>query len=121
LESEVARVQNLMDNLSRKREILQEYVDAHHALISPLCRLPAETLGNMCLPEERYAVRDLTQAPLLLTAISRDWRQTAINTSALWQSLHIYIPSDMSSQAISLGLLTKWATLTLSPQSIFPF
>ncbi|KAE9384395.1 hypothetical protein BT96DRAFT_768914, partial [Gymnopus androsaceus JB14] len=103
LESEVDRVQNLLDNLSHKKEIVQKYVDAHRALISPMRRLPAETLSEIfvqCLPEERYAVRDLTQAPLLLTTISRDWRQTAINTPALWQSLHIYIPSEMSSRAV---------------------
>ena len=46
LESEVARVQNLLDNLSGEKETVQKYIDAHHALISPMRRLRAALQRN---------------------------------------------------------------------------
>ncbi|KAE9394486.1 hypothetical protein BT96DRAFT_978505 [Gymnopus androsaceus JB14] len=49
---------------------------------------------------DRYAVRDLTEAPLLLISVSREWRETAINTPTLWKSLHIFIPSKLSPEAV---------------------
>ncbi|KAE9386760.1 hypothetical protein BT96DRAFT_61856 [Gymnopus androsaceus JB14] len=72
-------------------------------------------------------VRDLTQAPLLLTTISRDWRRIAIGTPALWQSLHI--PSQISSPAMERRTMgsTLWLersrslpiSISLSLESIY--
>lgn len=97
LEPQVARLQSLLERTKK-------YVDAHSALISPLRRLPVETLVEIfvhCLPTvERYAIRDVAQAPLLLTTISREWRQIAISTPVLWKSLHVYIPCQLTLQAI---------------------
>ncbi|KAE9397551.1 hypothetical protein BT96DRAFT_921386 [Gymnopus androsaceus JB14] len=96
LESEIAR-------LSREKEIVQKYVEAHRALMSPIRRLPAETLSEIfthCLPEDRYAVRSVAEAPLLLTTISRGWRRTALDTPSLWRSLHIFLPSRLSSESL---------------------
>ncbi|KAE9397564.1 hypothetical protein BT96DRAFT_823129, partial [Gymnopus androsaceus JB14] len=81
--------------LTRERETVKKYVEAHRAMMSPIRRLPAETLSEIfvrCLPEDRYAVRDIAEAPLLLTTISREWRRNAIATPALWNSLHISLP-----------------------------
>ncbi|KAE9397554.1 hypothetical protein BT96DRAFT_823133, partial [Gymnopus androsaceus JB14] len=91
LESEVARVQNMLETLLRKRDNVKTYVEAHRALMSPLRRLPGETLSEIfirCLPEDRHAVRDIAEVPLLLTTVSREWRRTAIGTPELWRSLH---------------------------------
>ncbi|KAE9403034.1 hypothetical protein BT96DRAFT_512273 [Gymnopus androsaceus JB14] len=103
LESEIARVQTLLDALLLGRDKATKYIEAHRIFVSPMRRLPAETLSEIfvrCLPEDRYAVRDIAQALLLLTTVSREWRRTAIVTPALWSSLHIYLPSTLSSQAI---------------------
>ncbi|KAE9397574.1 hypothetical protein BT96DRAFT_776309, partial [Gymnopus androsaceus JB14] len=91
LESEIARVQALLESLFRKRNSVKEYIKAHRALMSPIRRLPAETLSEIlvhCLPGDRYAVRDIAEAPLLFTGVSREWRRTAVSTPALWKSLH---------------------------------
>lgn len=101
--AELARLDSEITNLSRKRDCLKRYVDAHRALLSPIRRLPTETLSEIfvrCLPEDRYASRDITDAPLLLTTISREWRRTAIATPALWNSLHIFIPSHLTLKAV---------------------
>ncbi|KAE9402265.1 hypothetical protein BT96DRAFT_778919, partial [Gymnopus androsaceus JB14] len=90
LESEVARVQSVLDDSSHRREIVKKYNESHRALMSPIRRLPTEMLSEIflrCLPVH-YPVGDVSQAPLLLTFISREWRQTAIGTPSLWRSLH---------------------------------
>ncbi|KAE9388303.1 hypothetical protein BT96DRAFT_745982, partial [Gymnopus androsaceus JB14] len=87
LELEVVHVQNLLDTLLLKRDDLKTYVEAHQTLMSPMRRLPEETLSEIficCLPEDRYAVRSIAKAPLLLTTISREWRRIALATPALW-------------------------------------
>lgn len=101
LESEIARLNDQLESLFFKRASVKGYIEAHRALLSPVRRLPEETLSEIfihCLPEDHYAVRDLSEAPLLLTAISRQWRQTAIGTPALWKSLHIFLPWGISTQ-----------------------
>lgn len=103
LESEIAQLNDLLQTFSMKRDLLKRYIEAHRALMSPIRRLPVETLSEIfmhCLPEDRYAVRDLSEAPLLLTGISQQWRQTAIGTPALWKSLHIHLPWGISAQSV---------------------
>ncbi|KAE9397565.1 hypothetical protein BT96DRAFT_771414, partial [Gymnopus androsaceus JB14] len=93
----------LLDTLLLRRENAKKYVEAHKVFVSPIRRLPAETLSEIlvhCLPEDRHAVRDIAEAPLLLTNISREWRRTAVATPALWSSLHLFIPLSLSSQAV---------------------
>ncbi|KAE9402624.1 hypothetical protein BT96DRAFT_777974, partial [Gymnopus androsaceus JB14] len=90
-ESELARVQSLLDDILLQQETVKKYVDAHRALMSPMRRIPAETLAEIlvcCLPDDQLPVRDLAEAPLLFTTVSREWRRTAIATPALWDSLH---------------------------------
>ncbi|KAE9401409.1 hypothetical protein BT96DRAFT_817979, partial [Gymnopus androsaceus JB14] len=121
LELEVARVQNLLDTLLLKRAHVKTYVEAHRMLMSPMRRLPEETLSEIfirCLPEERYAVRSLAEAPLLLTTVSREWRRIALATPALWNSLHILLPSRLGSQALQRR--TTSSTLWLDRAKLLP-
>lgn len=110
LEKEIDRVQTtLLDLLSAKR-IVVDYIEAHRALISPVRQIPPETLAEIfvhCLPDSSYSypVRDLNQAPLILTIICRDWRRIALSTPQLWNTLHVYLPPllgiDTCSQRIA--------------------
>lgn len=105
LEIEIERVQStLKDLLCVKRKIV-DYIGVHKALISPVRQIPPETLAEIfvqCLPTEpSFPVRDLNQAPLILTMICQDWRRVAITTPRLWNSLHIYLPPRLSSDACS--------------------
>lgn len=100
LESEIARLQDLLESVFLERDSVKEYVDAHRALMSPIRRLPPETLSEIfthCLPD-RYAVRDTSEAPVLLTKVSRHWRHTAISTPALWTLLLISLPGNINLQ-----------------------
>jgi hypothetical protein len=73
-------------------EKVQEYIDAHKALLSPARHLPPDVLQEIflaCLPTDRNAAMSATEAPLLLTCICSAWRALALSTPALWTSLHL--------------------------------
>ncbi|KAE9410788.1 hypothetical protein BT96DRAFT_796966, partial [Gymnopus androsaceus JB14] len=100
--------------LLSERQKLQEYIEAHRELASPVRQIPPETLAKtfvQCLPTEPlYPIRNLDEAPLSLTSICRDWRRIALTTPRLWNSLHIYLPPPLSRDACSRRIAgtTSW-------------
>ncbi|KIK62004.1 hypothetical protein GYMLUDRAFT_42436 [Collybiopsis luxurians FD-317 M1] len=105
LESEITRIRTVLDGLLSQKKNVKTYIDAHQALMSPIRRIPSETLAEIfrwCLPSETaYGLRSLKHAPLLLTMVCRDWRRVARETPQLWTSLHIYFPSHLVQGAAS--------------------
>ncbi|KAF5384615.1 hypothetical protein D9757_007495 [Collybiopsis confluens] len=103
LDSEIARVQTMLDELLAQKQQVKSYIDAHRALMAPIRQIPSEILAEIfywCMPlDVGYGVRSVERAPLLLTTICRDWRHVAINTANVWTSLHIHIPLYLSSSA----------------------
>ncbi|KAJ3745138.1 hypothetical protein DFH05DRAFT_1121964 [Lentinula detonsa] len=95
LAEEIGRVQETLDRLISRQTLLKTHVDAHLALISPFRRLPREIISEIfiqCLPTDRNPTRSLTEAPLLLTMISKDLRELALSTPQLWTNIHVYLP-----------------------------
>ncbi|KIK60979.1 hypothetical protein GYMLUDRAFT_599444 [Collybiopsis luxurians FD-317 M1] len=96
LESEIQRAQTFLDDLLLKETKISRFIQDHKALMSPIRRIPTETLAEIfvhCLPTDHvYAVRDVKEAPLIFTVICREWRRIALNTPQLWNSLHIHVP-----------------------------
>ncbi|KAF9058944.1 hypothetical protein BDP27DRAFT_1239758, partial [Rhodocollybia butyracea] len=97
LQSEISRLQSLLDALLGEKNEVEAYIKTHRVLMSPIRQIPSETLGEIfmhCLPSDTlpFAVRDLKQAPLLITTICRHWRRVAIDTPELWSSLHVHLP-----------------------------
>ncbi|KAF9056833.1 hypothetical protein BDP27DRAFT_1147147, partial [Rhodocollybia butyracea] len=106
LRSEISRLQSLLDALLKEKDEVETYIEAHRALMSPIRQIPSETLGEIfmhCLPTDIYpfAIRDLKEAPLLMTTICRHWRRVAIDTPGLWSSLHIHLPPQLSEEVAS--------------------
>ncbi|KAJ3782345.1 hypothetical protein GGU10DRAFT_81937, partial [Lentinula aff. detonsa] len=101
------------DLLSQKQSI-ENYIDAHKSLLSPVRRIPPETLAEIfihCLPTDSlYAVRNLAEAPLIFTTICHDWRQIALNTPRLWSSLHFFLPTHLSDDVFfrRMAGITLW-------------
>ncbi|KAG7089013.1 hypothetical protein E1B28_010726 [Marasmius oreades] len=84
-----------ISQLQAQRNRLQAFIDNHRALISPFRRLPADVWSEIsiqCLPSPEFPVRSIAEAPLLLTAICRPWREIALKTPRIWNSLHVNIP-----------------------------
>ncbi|KAF9058567.1 hypothetical protein BDP27DRAFT_1240619, partial [Rhodocollybia butyracea] len=89
IQSEISRLQSLLDALLSEKNEVETCIEAHRTLMSPIRQIPSETLGEIfmhCLPSDThpFVVRDLEQAPLLITTICRHWRCVSIDTPMLW-------------------------------------
>ncbi|KAF9058573.1 hypothetical protein BDP27DRAFT_1432534 [Rhodocollybia butyracea] len=57
LQSEISRLQLLLDTLLEEKSEVETYIEAHRILMSPIRRIPSETLGEIfihCLPSDSY-------------------------------------------------------------------
>ncbi|KAJ7767191.1 hypothetical protein B0H16DRAFT_1412306 [Mycena metata] len=97
LTEEIERLHALIKELTEKRDNLNEFIDPHLALISPVRRLPHDVVAEIfaaSLPPDRNAVIHAAESPLLLCHICQAWRALALSTPQLWASLHIVGPRD---------------------------
>ncbi|KAJ7581595.1 hypothetical protein C8J56DRAFT_1029193 [Mycena floridula] len=81
------------------RDEIQISLQAHQALLSPICRVPLDVLLQIfvkCLPESGKPLMEAAQAPLLLTHVCKAWREIAIGDPELWKLLHIALPPTTS-------------------------
>jgi len=104
LDLEIKRLGTVLDKLRHKRDIFQDYIDAHRALLSPIRQLSSEVLAEIfiyCLPSDRNSTRSLSEAPLLLGLVCKRWREVSLSTPHLWTSLHIVIPDTSNIAALS--------------------
>ncbi|KAJ7114154.1 hypothetical protein C8R43DRAFT_935280, partial [Mycena crocata] len=95
LTTEIARLQDIVEKLTAKRDGLTEFVESHLAFVSPVRKLPHDILGEIfvaCLPTDRYPILHQRDSPLLLSHICSDWRSVALSTPRLWEALHITTP-----------------------------
>ncbi|KAF9259423.1 hypothetical protein L218DRAFT_933823 [Marasmius fiardii PR-910] len=107
--SETARIQDILsapldelrqlneeiDRLQAQRKILQSFIDKHRVILSPFRKVPADiwrVVFTYCLPPSGLPLRTITEAPILLTRICRSWREIALTTPGLWNSIHINAP-----------------------------
>ncbi|KAJ3718469.1 hypothetical protein C8R42DRAFT_585997, partial [Lentinula raphanica] len=100
LDSEISRI-----HVQRNR--VQNFLDEHRNLLSPIRRLPIETMAEIfmhCLPTHRFPIRSLKEAPLLLTMVCRRWREIAMAHPRLWSALHIHVASEIAPNARELEL-----------------
>ncbi|KAJ6508577.1 hypothetical protein C8R45DRAFT_1208222 [Mycena sanguinolenta] len=92
IDAQIAEMELALTQLKEKRAFLQEPIDAHKALISPMRLIPQDVLLEIffaCLPSEHNALIDPSEAPLLFGRVSRHWRSVAYATPILWSSIHI--------------------------------
>ncbi|KAJ7120207.1 hypothetical protein C8R44DRAFT_623999, partial [Mycena epipterygia] len=89
LRHRLAQLNNLLETLSAEREQLQAASDS---IIYPVLSLPPEITSLIFIhcvpfPEASFPRPSPLDAPLLLAQICRQWRDIAINTQELWQSV----------------------------------
>jgi len=104
LDSEITRLDAVLDGLTRKRDALQIYAYSHMALVAPIKRLPPELLSKIFHHynygnNESYSRLDLNTVPLLLSSVCSKWRTIALSTPWLWASFTLtiqqkYLESD---------------------------
>jgi hypothetical protein len=97
LNEKIVRLQTTVDGLSRERDELFKFVQAHRALLSGARRLPSELLQEIflyCLPTDRNAVMSSDEAPVLLGRVCKLWKDISLSTPQLWSSLHVPTPAS---------------------------
>ncbi|KAF8176151.1 hypothetical protein K438DRAFT_80257 [Mycena galopus ATCC 62051] len=125
---EIERLQAMINELTKRRDFLNEFIDPHLALISSVRRLPRDVLAEIfaaTLPADRNAIMSRREAPLLLCNVSRTWRAVALSTPRLWASLHIIAPTTDSmltriNEAILIWL-SRSGVLPLSIALVHPW
>ncbi|KAJ7484550.1 hypothetical protein FB451DRAFT_1232847 [Mycena latifolia] len=105
LDSEIARMKQVMDKLTTERDNLGAYVEAHRALISPFRRIPLDIIQEIftaCLPTHRNCIMSAREAPVLLGRICSSWRALSLSTPHLWARLHIVEPTHLPRASLML-------------------
>ncbi|KAJ7626558.1 hypothetical protein DFH06DRAFT_1481033 [Mycena polygramma] len=112
LRSQLSRLDTLIASLTAERQRLQAESDA---IVYPVLSLPTEITEEIfqrCLLSQPQMPCP-SKAPLLLTQICQHWREIALNTPGLWQSL---LFKDRES---SVELLRLWLSRSGTLPSTF--
>ncbi|KAJ6582860.1 hypothetical protein DFH09DRAFT_1144787 [Mycena vulgaris] len=110
LTDEISRMQQLLNELTQKRDALDDFIAAHLAMVSPARRLPEDIIRHVfmaCLPSHRNPFIISNESPLLLCQICSDWRRLALSTPRLWAAVHVVVPGEPKAQVLA-GLLKNW-------------
>ncbi|KZP14631.1 hypothetical protein FIBSPDRAFT_1048636 [Athelia psychrophila] len=85
LDSEIGRLEKILERLRRNRVALQKHSDGHQNLLNLTRHLPVEILGVIFIQlQDMLGGRSI--AP---TRVCRHWREAAIGTSRLWSHINI--------------------------------
>ncbi|KAK7434050.1 hypothetical protein VKT23_020376 [Stygiomarasmius scandens] len=90
-DSEIAHLETCLANLRQEHD----KVDAHPRLPSAFRLIPPEILAEIfvrCLPKDRNPKYSLSEPPLSLGLVCRDWREVCLSTPRLWSSIHVPFP-----------------------------
>ncbi|KAJ6507352.1 hypothetical protein C8R47DRAFT_91061 [Mycena vitilis] len=104
-------MQKAIDELVEERDMLNSYVEAHRALVSPIRRLPLDIIEEIfmaCLPSSRNCVMSAKEAPVILGRICSSWRAISFSIPRLWARLYIVEPSAHPNCALDI-LQAKFA------------
>ncbi|KAF7974254.1 hypothetical protein HWV62_13156 [Athelia sp. TMB] len=102
LDSEIERVEAILERLRHNRSSLQKLTNGHHNVLNPTRRLPVEILGEIFVQlQEMSGGRSI--AP---TQVCRQWREVAIGTSRLWNC--IKVPYHYGRAAADAEMVTLW-------------
>jgi hypothetical protein len=88
LNGEIDRVQAILDDLRRKRQVLSDTRPQHKGLLSLIRRMPPELLSEifiLSLPEDwEKGIYDFRRAVMLPGSVCKHWRDIALSTPRLW-------------------------------------
>ncbi|KAG1747962.1 uncharacterized protein EDB91DRAFT_1198477 [Suillus paluster] len=100
LETVMHSIDNLRQQLVEKKDKITQSMNLHKRFASTLWRLPTEVLSQIfhhCLPTipafDELQLSSRLEAPMMLTAVCRRWREVAVDTPNLWCKLHVPIVS----------------------------
>lgn len=95
-EAEILQLTKVIDDLTRKRDVIQRHLASYLAMLAPVRKVPYDVLRQIfvyCLPSKRTIISPAPEhAPVLLTHVCRTWRDIAFSSGELWASFGIQIP-----------------------------
>ncbi|KAK0218983.1 hypothetical protein IW262DRAFT_1249822, partial [Armillaria fumosa] len=85
-DEEIARVSALLNRLMNKRRHLQQYINAHQGIFSPIRTCPPEILAEIFMQtlDDHYDVFDTKRGPWVLGHVCRRWKYISRSYPALW-------------------------------------
>ncbi|KAJ6477527.1 hypothetical protein C8R45DRAFT_906418 [Mycena sanguinolenta] len=112
LRHRLSELDALISLLSAERQRLRDIADT---IVYPVLSLPPEITTEIflrCIPPQSNLSESPSEAPLLLAQICRQWRQIALDTPHLWQSL-LFRDGEASIELLRLWL-ARSGTLPLN-------
>ncbi|KAF7375563.1 F-box domain-containing protein [Mycena sanguinolenta] len=103
LRNRLSELDALITSLTTERERLRRVADR---IVYPVLSLPPEITAEIflrCIPPQSNLSESPSEAPLLLAQICRQWRQIALDTPHLWQSL-LFRDGEASIELLRLWL-----------------
>ncbi|SJL06946.1 uncharacterized protein ARMOST_10288 [Armillaria ostoyae] len=90
-DEEIARVSALLNRLTNKRRHLQQYINAHQGILSPIRTFPPEILAEIFMQtlDDHYDVFDTKRGPWVFGHVCRRWKDISRSCPAPWTSLSI--------------------------------
>jgi hypothetical protein len=106
---ELANLETLITRLGTKRFELKRNRNRTH---SPFIRMiPPEIIARISgFTSTNFTIIGSLPAPILLSSVCRDWRQTVIGTPRLWTSIRINLPSISETSKMRACALSSLAT-----------
>ncbi|KAK7016747.1 hypothetical protein VNI00_018852 [Paramarasmius palmivorus] len=94
--SNLSQLEQELATLNRRRHELLVQLVHPQPILSPIRRIPCEVLSRIflfCTPQEDIPCREFaTDAPQILAAVCRLWRQVASNNPLLWTHVFVSLP-----------------------------
>lgn len=97
-DTEIDRVQAVLDDLQRKRQLLKNACHQYRAFLSPIRNLPPEILSEIFILNiagnwrgKEFLYR---RAVMLPGSVCRYWRSVALSTGRLWSSISLSLWQD---------------------------
>ena len=102
---ELANLNNAIDRLEMKRQVLDRKINRNHSLF--IRTIPPEIIAKISgFAITNFAIRGRSLfAPILLSSICSDWRRAVVGTPELWSSIEIDL-SRTYGKSILLRLAT---------------
>lgn len=115
LEVEIERATIHLQQLTNQRDETRAFILSHLTLSTPIRKLPMEILQEVfmyCLPpseREFSGAPNGVESPMVLTRVCAQWRQVALATPRLWDTLLMRFPSFHVKQVSTRKLqLMEW-------------
>ncbi|KAG7089361.1 hypothetical protein E1B28_011051 [Marasmius oreades] len=99
LHDSIGQHRNLIKDLETEQDDILDRIAHYNAILSPIRLLPAEIISEIffhCLPDQLFIRPSPCEAPLLLTQVCRNWRETAFSTPRLWSSIAVTVHKTRS-------------------------